>query len=286
MYDAASNTPALARTSNQNGDLGQIEYVFSDKTGTLTCNEMKFRRCSVAGGIYGNVVPGQPDNDADDENDADGGAKLDASSLAGVELNGFVAGAVSPLAPLEEPLSPQGNELGSGAAESASAHGGGPAPGLPLLTLRQLAALPGPSTALTIAAASTASTAEEEASATCQKLAELLATCHTVVVERSDATPGEATYQAESPDEEALVDGGKQLGYAFLGGDAATLTVGVVGLGGSGGSQATRTYRWVPIESPGLSRFASSLLHSVASVNGRDSFKKNGKKNTSRACAG
>jgi hypothetical protein len=52
-YHAEQDTPALARTSNMNGDLGQIEYVFSDKTGTLTCNEMKFRRCSVGTKVYG-----------------------------------------------------------------------------------------------------------------------------------------------------------------------------------------------------------------------------------------
>ena len=31
----------------------QIEWIFSDKTGTLTCNEMKLRRCSVGGIMYG-----------------------------------------------------------------------------------------------------------------------------------------------------------------------------------------------------------------------------------------
>jgi len=43
---------ALARTSNLNEELGQIKYVFSDKTGTLTRNVMMYKKCSVAGLMY------------------------------------------------------------------------------------------------------------------------------------------------------------------------------------------------------------------------------------------
>ena len=43
---------ALARTSNLNEELGQIKYVFSDKTGTLTRNIMVYKKCSVAGVMY------------------------------------------------------------------------------------------------------------------------------------------------------------------------------------------------------------------------------------------
>jgi magnesium-transporting ATPase (P-type) len=43
----------VARTSNLNEELGQIHYIFSDKTGTLTRNEMEFRKCYVANTSYG-----------------------------------------------------------------------------------------------------------------------------------------------------------------------------------------------------------------------------------------
>ena len=41
------------RTSTLNDDLGQIDYVFTDKTGTLTENEMIFRVCSAGGETFG-----------------------------------------------------------------------------------------------------------------------------------------------------------------------------------------------------------------------------------------
>ena len=56
MYYARTDTPALCRTSSLVEELGQIEYVFSDKTGTLTRNEMEFRMCSIAGVAYAEVV--------------------------------------------------------------------------------------------------------------------------------------------------------------------------------------------------------------------------------------
>lgn len=52
MYHAATDTPAMARTSNLNEELGMVQYIFSDKTGTLTCNVMEFRKCSIGEIIY------------------------------------------------------------------------------------------------------------------------------------------------------------------------------------------------------------------------------------------
>ncbi|XP_057768948.1 LOW QUALITY PROTEIN: phospholipid-transporting ATPase 1-like [Salvia miltiorrhiza] len=63
MYDEASSSRFQCRALNINEDLGQIKYVFSDKTGTLTENKMEFQCASIGGIDYssgnGGVEDGQ-----------------------------------------------------------------------------------------------------------------------------------------------------------------------------------------------------------------------------------
>lgn len=57
MYHEETDTPTGVRTSSLVEELGQIEYIFSDKTGTLTRNVMEFKSCTIGGKCYIEEIP-------------------------------------------------------------------------------------------------------------------------------------------------------------------------------------------------------------------------------------
>lgn len=165
MYDPLSGTPARAVTSNLNSDLGQIEYIFSDKTGTLTQNVMVFRRCFIGGKVYGKKV-------LNTTNAAKSGA---TSASKDNNINN----------------DDDNNNLDD------NSHG--------LDLIQQDLTSAGQTHALFASASSIEdNTQKEELDAffTC------LAVAHTVVID-------ENAYRAESPDEKALCEGAKEVGFMF-----------------------------------------------------------------------
>ncbi|NXD01031.1 AT8B3 ATPase, partial [Certhia familiaris] len=56
MYYGAKDIPAEARSTSLSDQLGQVEYIFSDKTGTLTQNIMSFKKCCINGTIYASCL--------------------------------------------------------------------------------------------------------------------------------------------------------------------------------------------------------------------------------------
>eukprot|EP00731_Ephydatia_muelleri_P016058 Em0009g482a len=152
MYYEPNNVPAIARTTTLNEELGQVEYIFSDKTGTLTQNIMTFQKCSINGVQYG-------------ENTSEGNGKK-----AAVDFLSWNKYADKSFVFCDQTLIDK--------CRSGEQH--------------------------------------------CDEFFRLLSLCHTVM---SKEDKGELQYNAQSPDEGALVGATKNFGYVFKGRTPSSITV-------------------------------------------------------------
>ncbi|XP_071965131.1 probable phospholipid-transporting ATPase IM isoform X2 [Antedon mediterranea] len=162
MYYDEKDCTAKARTTTLNEELGQIQYVFSDKTGTLTQNMMTFNKCSISGKKFGELKNKAGEIVTVDEDTP----KVDFSKNKWYEESFDF---------YDETLK---NGVDNGDRQT-------------WLFFR------------------------------------LLALCHTVMAEHGD--DGSLTYQAQSPDEAALVGAARNFGFTFKSRTPTTITIDVQG---------------------------------------------------------
>ncbi|KIY47695.1 phospholipid-translocating P-type ATPase [Fistulina hepatica ATCC 64428] len=195
MYYKPYDTPCVPKNWNISDDLGQIEYIFSDKTGTLTQNVMEFQKCSVNGVRYGEGI-----------SEAERGAAK-RSAVGGKTLDNDLA-TLDPFE-LAERLSALKTQMISIMERSFKNR------------YRQ-------TDKLTLISPKLAQDVSERDSVQRQAIVNFfraLALCHSVLAERKDhasdpfkpqSTGVMLNYKAESPDEAALVAAARDVGFPFV----------------------------------------------------------------------
>ncbi|KAI5116853.1 hypothetical protein M0805_006806 [Coniferiporia weirii] len=207
MWYEKTDQPTLARSWNLSDDLGQVEYIFSDKTGTLTQNAMIFRNCSIGGKVY----RGETESDKEFES----AKEVEAID---VRLSGTVSAADSFAPGSSNPNSTDVKEKGPDAVQDPAEASGVQLP-------------PGVQThfhnnelAQDLADAVHADTGSDGAghARTLNGFFSVLALCHTVLA-AVDPETGHIEYRAQSPDEAALVQAAADAGFIFRGRDKEVL---------------------------------------------------------------
>lgn len=206
MIDPETGTPAVAQAWNLCDDLGQIEYIFSDKTGTLTCNVMELRKCSINGVVYGNSFISQANigsakragesNYESDSNYEKLRLKEESTMRKNME-NLFDTKYIS-----EDPLSFVDTRLHEHIEQGSER----------------------------IDADLEADEFTDQATC-CIQFFTLLAVCHSVLIDEVDpAQPYKLNYTAQSPDEAALVAAARDNGFTFVAREKSEVSIDVLGV--------------------------------------------------------
>lgn len=179
MYYAPLDYRCIAKSWNISDDLGQLEYIFSDKTGTLTQNVMEFRKCTINGVSYGKAFTE---------------AMLGMLKRSGEDYERIATEAKAEI--VEEKAS----------------------------MITQLRAISDnkfmyddeiPFVSANIVDAMTGGDGEEQKQAI-DKFALGLSLCHSVIPEIVGESQSRIEFKAQSPDEAALLEAAKDLGYVFI----------------------------------------------------------------------
>ncbi|KAL3449257.1 hypothetical protein BJX65DRAFT_46441 [Aspergillus insuetus] len=192
MYYDKLGIACIPKTWNISDDVGQIEYIFSDKTGTLTQNVMDFKKCTVNGVSYGEAfteaqigMVRREGGDADAEA-ARARAKIAADTTRMIQML---------RARHDNPYLRDEN--------------------LTFVSPTYVADMNGQSGA-----------AQKQAT---EHFMLALALCHSVITEHTPGDPPQIEFRAQSPDEAALVGTARDCGFTLLGRSNDDLILNVMG---------------------------------------------------------
>lgn len=194
MYYEKLDFPCVPKSWSISDDLGQIEYVFSDKTGTLTQNIMEFRKCTINGKSYGQAY-----TEAMQGMDKRLGKDVVKESERWKQI----------IAADKEKMIGQLNDYNKNSQ----------------FRREQLTFVSSEFVEDTI----NADASEEQKQANTEFMT-ALALCHTVVTEDSKEDPGLRVFKAESPDEASLVSVARDVGIVFNNRLRKTLLLSVYGI--------------------------------------------------------
>lgn len=192
MYYDKLEIACVPKSWNISDDVGQIEYIFSDKTGTLTQNVMEFKKCTINGVPYGEAfTEAQVGMKRREGGDADAEA---------AKVRGQIG--IDKIRMLEMLRKVHDN---------------------PYLLDDQLTFI-SPDYVADLEGRS----GDTQAHAA-EYFMLVLAVCHTVITERTPGDPPQIEFKAESPDEAALVGTARDCGFTVLGRQKDDLIVNVMG---------------------------------------------------------
>lgn len=192
MYYDKIDYPCTPKSWNISDDLGQIEYIFSDKTGTLTQNVMEFKKASINGVPYGEAY-----TEAQAGMQRRQGINVEEEGArAHKQIAEFRVKMLRDLRKVHDNPYLHDDELTFVAPDFVSDMVG--------------------------------ESGQEQKKAN-EHFMLALALCHTVITERTPGDPPRIEFKAQSPDEAALVATARDCGFTLLGRTTEGLILNVMG---------------------------------------------------------